>query len=64
MGIIPKRAGNFFYVEQDPDILWGRIHDCINAILESMCPYKNSFVRETQTQWFTHEIYECTVGIF
>ena len=35
------------------------MYNGITDILEIMCPYKNVYVREDRTPWFTHEIYEC-----
>ena len=40
-------------------MLWDTISNNITDILEVMCPYRNIFVRENRTPWFTHEIYEC-----
>ena len=46
-------------MEENPDVLWDTISNSITDILEIMCSYKNIFIRENRTPWFTHEIYEC-----
>ena len=49
---------NVFYAEDNPDVLWDTVINCITGILEIMCPFKNIFVRENRSPWFTQEIYE------
>ena len=48
-----------YFALDRPDELWEIIQKKIDKILETMCPYKNIFVREDKTPWFTDEIYTC-----
>ena len=57
--LIDKIDWEKYYSVEDPDIIWDMIYVRIVEILEVMCPYKNIFIREVKTPWFTHEIYEC-----
>ena len=48
-----------FFAHEDPNVLWDVIHSKMLEILTVMCPYKNIYVREQKTPWFTNEIYDC-----
>ena len=50
---------NSYFELDDPNMIWYIIQNKIEGILEVMCPYKNIFVREDKTPWFTDEIYAC-----
>ena len=57
--LVNNAVWNEYYAEENPNTLWENVYSSISNILEVMCPYRNIFVRENRTPWFTREIYEC-----